>query len=366
MKVIHIITDLNEGGAQTILFRLLSEMNESQKHVVISLIGPGHYSNKLKKLGVHFYCLGMNNKSLNIIKIFKLYKILLKEKPTIVQTWMYHCDLIGGILARLIGVRNIFWGVVAFNLDADVMKFTSRLIIKMNIFFSYFIPKKIIYCAKSAEKIHEKIGFDKKKSVCIPIGFEKKNIKTIKPQLENKNIFTIGCIARWDPQKDHANLFNALKVLDKKNIEYKCIFVGIGMDDNNIEIQNLLKNCGVKKEKISFLGYVNDINKIFDIIDIHVLPSAGEAFPNIIGEAMSIGIPCIGTDVGDVSEIISKDGWVVPRGDQHALANAIIEAKEDFSNLISWSNRIKNSQENIRKNYPLNAMISDYNYAWNK
>ena len=175
MKIIHVITDLKQGGAQKILYKIITENNSDSEHIIISLIGSGHYKEILEQLEIRFYTLGMSNKSLNLKKLWKIYKILRLEKPDTVQTWMYHCDLIGGVIARIAGIKNIFWGVVSFNLDSDVMKLTSRMIIRMNSFLSYFIPKKIIYCAVSAEKIHVGRGFDIEKSLHIPLGFEEKD-----------------------------------------------------------------------------------------------------------------------------------------------------------------------------------------------
>jgi hypothetical protein len=131
MKILHIITDLSQGGAQKLLFKLIK--NDTQNsHVVISLMGYGHYKEIFHEMGIVNYALGMNNSLLDLIKVIRLFKLIKKEKPSHVQTWMYHCDLLGGIVAKLAGIKKIYWGVVAYNLDASVMKFRSRLIIKLN------------------------------------------------------------------------------------------------------------------------------------------------------------------------------------------------------------------------------------------
>ena len=164
MKIVHIITDLKQGGAQKILYKLISENNFDSEHIIISLIGSGHYKEILEQLQIRFYTLGMSNKSLNLKELWKIYKILRIENPDVVQTWMYHCDMIGGVIARFAGIKNVFWGIVSFNLSADVMKLSSRIIIKINAALSYIVPSKVIYCAHSSIKVHEDIGFDKKKS----------------------------------------------------------------------------------------------------------------------------------------------------------------------------------------------------------
>ena len=247
MKIVHIITDLKQGGAQKILYKLIDN-NSNNEHVIISLMGSGHYKEILEQLEIKFYTLGMSNKSLNLMKLWTIYKILRLENPDVVQTWMYHCDMIGGVIARIAGIKNIFWGVVSYNLSAAVMKLSSRIIIKINAALSYIVPSKIVYCANSSIKVHEDIGFDKNKSVFIPIGFEVKNIVNKKHKDRKNNTFTVGCIARWDPQKDHRNLLTALKILDDDHINYKCMLASIGMEDNNKELAELISEVGVDKK----------------------------------------------------------------------------------------------------------------------
>ena len=165
----------------------------------------------------------------------------------------------------------------------------------------------------------------KKKSIFIPIGFnisENFNIKSSKQE----DIFTIGCVARWDRQKNHRNLLEALKILDDKEINYHCLMASIGIDDTNPELKQVIDEVGNNRDKLSLLGYVDDINDIFSKIDLNILPSSGEAFPNIIAESMAKGILCVGTDVGDIADIIGEYGWIVPKKDPNALANAIVIA----------------------------------------
>ena len=362
-KILHIITDLKEGGAQKILLKIVSDKKSTQEHVVISLIGIGNYKNKLSNLNIRYYFLNMSNKRLNILKILKLHNIIKKEKPDAIQTWMYHCDLIGGLIARTLGIKKIFWGVVSFNLGADVMSLKSRIVVKINSLLSHFIPHKIIYCADSSRIVHEKIGFNKKKSVFIPIGFESKENRYQNIFIPQK-IFTIGCIARWDPQKDHKNLLMALKILDDKNIAYKCKFIGLGMDEDNHVLSKLIDKTGVNSENLELLGYVENIDREIISIDLTVLSSAGEAFPNIIGEAMSMGIICVGTDVGDIKQIINKNGWTVPKRNHKKLAEALIIAAKEYQNFVEWKLMSERSQKHIRENYPLNLMVKKYYQTW--
>ncbi|MGZ8105975.1 hypothetical protein ACXU9T_11220 [Proteus mirabilis] len=104
-KIIHIITGLNNGGAEGVLYRLC-KYDLANDHVVISLTTDGKYGSMLRDINVNVICLHLKSFSSTLPSLIKLYKIIKKEKPYIVQTWMYHADLIGGIIAKLAGVKK--------------------------------------------------------------------------------------------------------------------------------------------------------------------------------------------------------------------------------------------------------------------
>ena len=318
---------------------------------------------RLKKEKIKFF-LGHSKKNLKDATIVVISSAIKNTNPDVVHTWMPHSDLIGGIIAKIAGVKYILWEVVASNLDSDVMNFTSRMIVKLNAYLSGILPNKIIYCAKSAIQVHEQKGFKKEKSIFIPIGFnisENSNIKSS----NQEDIFTIGCVARWDRQKNHRNLLEALKILDDKEINYHCLMASIGIDDTNPELKQVIDEVGNNRDKLSLLGYIDDINDIFSKIDLNILPSSGEAFPNIIAESMAKGILCVGTDVGDIADIIGEYGWIVPKKDPNALANAIVIAISEFKN-PSWSKKSEGAKQQIKLNYPLQKMINSYHDVWDK
>ena len=95
------------------------------------------------------------------------------------------------------------------------------------------------------------------------------------------------------------------------------------------------------------------------------MSSAGEAFPNVLAESMACGTPCITTDVGDASQIVSDLGWVVPPKNNEALALAIKEAIELFyKDKAEWNKRKKRSTQHILDKYKLNQMVNNFNKVW--
>ena len=147
---------------------------------------------------------------------------------------------------------------------------------------------------------------------------------------KNKKIPLLGSVARFHPQKDHKNLFQALNLLKINKIFFKCVLVGHKINAKNKLLIKMIKKFNLSKEVI-LLGPKRNINQIMNVIDIHILASEyGEAFPNVVAEAMACGTPCVVTDVGDSSLIVGKTGWIVRPSDSKGLAYSI---KKQLKNL---------------------------------
>ena len=178
MKVVHIITGLGDGGAEHTLFKICKYDNIYNEHIVISLTGIGKYSKLLNKLGVKVFYL--NIKFFSLHKFFTLIKLLKSQNPDVVQTWLAHADLLGGIAARLIGIKNIVWNLRYSNFKIGKAKLTTILIIKFLAQLSSIIPRLIIINSNKAKKIFLNQGFCKKKLRFIPNGFDLSILKPLK------------------------------------------------------------------------------------------------------------------------------------------------------------------------------------------
>lgn len=371
--VLHIITGLGDGGAEGVLARLCSHEN-SFKHVVISFMDGGKYGSILNESGVEVYCLNMKQGVVSIKPLFRLFKLIKKVNPDLVQTWMYHADLIGGVLARLAGVRHVFWGVRNSTLVPSVSKRSTIFISKLCAKLSHFIPSKIICCAYDALSVHKNIGYNNDKLVVIQNGYDLKKFKLdrearlrVREELKiRKGEFLIGTVGRYDPQKDHLNLLKSLKILLKKNINFKCILVGKGLTSSNtvlLEDINRLK----LNNNIILGGIRSDIPAIMNALDLHILPSAyGEGFPNVVAEAMACGTPCIATDVGDAREIVLNNDFLVEVKNAHELASKI---EKYYSIYKEDNNKISVLQyeaiEKVVTNYSISKMVKSFEDVWN-
>jgi glycosyltransferase involved in cell wall biosynthesis len=367
MKVVHIITGLGDGGAEHTLFKICKYDNVNN-HVVISLKGPGKYYSLLKRLGIEVYCLNIN---IFFYKFFFLIKLLYTLRPDIVQTWLVHGVLIGGIAARLAGIKNILWNIRYSNFEIKKAKLTTILIVKILIKLSYVIPQSIVVVSKKAKKIYERSGYDKKKLILIPNGYDLLILKPSKLQKRffkkkykiKKSTLVIGNIARHDPKKDHLNLLNSLSIVRSKNINFICILAGSNIDRNNISLVTKIKELKLSNY-VKLIGQKDNIIEIMNGLDIYIQSSSyGEGFPNVVAEAMACGVSCVVTDVGDAAFIVGKTGVVVPPNNSIQLANALEKTIRKIGTK-DLKNKSYKSRLRIKENFDIIKMIKLYNKSW--
>jgi len=370
MKIFNIITGLNNGGAEAILYRLCVH-DISYKHTVISLMDEGKYGSLLKEAGVAVYCLNMPAGRVTLSGLYKLFKLIRKFKPNVVQTWMHHADLIGGVIARLAGIKNVFWNIRSTPLEVKRSKYSTILIIKLCAQLSKIIPKGIVCCAKKALEVHGSIGFETSKMTVIANGYDLSKLCVIpnsQAQLKKElgDIFPlIGMVGRFDPQKEHFDLLDAFTIIKKKGTPHKLVLVGCEINTSNITLIDKIELLGLKDE-VLLLDERTDITVIMNSLDLHVLSSSfGEGFPNVLAEAMACSTPCVTTDVGDAAFIVGDTGWVVPPKNPQALADAILIAlNEKKADPIKWARRKADCRKRIIDNFSIQNMVKKYHYVW--
>jgi glycosyltransferase involved in cell wall biosynthesis len=262
-----------------------------------------------------------------------MLKILQTDKPQIVQTWMYHADLLGGICAKLAGRQPIIWNIRHSDLNASVDKKTTIMTAKMCARLSRFLPNYIVCCSETAKSIHEKLGYDPSKIIVIPNGFD---INDFRPDNDARhrlraeigigdNKILIGLVGRYHPQKDHNNFIQAAAELSTKVTGVEYLLCGSDIDWQNDELVQSIEKAGMR-EVFHLLGVRHDITSVTASLDIATSASScGEGFPNTIGEAMACGVPCVVTDVGDSAMIVGSAGTVVTPNHPSELSSAWLE-----------------------------------------
>ncbi|SFU57912.1 Glycosyltransferase involved in cell wall bisynthesis [Nitrosomonas eutropha] len=369
MNVMHIITDLNDGGAEAVLYRLC-DSDKIVKHHVVSLMNEGKYGALLRDAGVQVFCLNMPRGRITPGGLWRLWQLLRQIHPQVVQTWMYHADLIGGVIARLAGVKQVFWGIRHSTLDTEKSRRSTIWVARLCARISSRIPSTIICCAQKALEVHRDLGYAVDKLRVIPNGYDLVRFRVdgdARAQLRAEwgvgNRWLLGMVGRFDPLKDHKNLLNALAVIKNQGVDFGCVLAGRDLDRNNAQLMTWLAEHNLTSE-VRLLGQRTDIPDVMNALDVHVLSSSSEAFPNVVAEAMACGTPAVVTDVGDAAVIVGEVGWVVPPKDPEALADALLRAHAAMQSGVAWQARCIAARGRVQDHFSLERMIESYHLVW--
>ncbi len=371
MNITHITTGLNDGGAEAVLYRLVCHDGPARHHV-ISLMDEGKYGPLLREAGAQVTCLNMPRGGLTLRGLWRLWRVLRAGRPDVVQTWMYHGDLVGGGIARLAGVPRICWGIHHTTLEPGKSSRSTIWIARINARLSRWVPQAIVCCAERAREVHAALGYAAEKMVVIPNGYDLERFKPDRGARERlrrdwgvaDDLFLIGMVGRFDPQKDHANLISALGEFKRAGGQFRCVLVGKDLTQDNAAINAWIAEQDLAHHVLQ-LGQRNDIPAVMNALDVHVLSSAyGEAFPNVLAEAMACGTPCVSTDVGDAALIVGDTGWVVPPRNPQALADGLGAAFQAKAQATAWAARQRAVRQRVVDHFSIQKMTSAYQSVW--
>lgn len=361
IKILHVITGLNLGGAETMLYKLLSNMDTNQfSNVVISMTDEGVYGEKIRKLGIQVYCLNFK-KGISFFKPFLIYKkIITHEQPNIVQSWMYHANVFTTLSKPFVFKHKLVHNVRAGLSSFKHFKLLTKLIIYINGILSRF-SSAVINNSKISQLQHHSLGFDKSKDCYIPNGFDPKSFH---PNFNKRNMFnkvqglsdnfkTIGLLARFHPVKNHEGfLIVASKLILRTQINFRFLLAGSNCDENNKLLVDLIKKYNLCDHVILF-GEVDSFEFLTQL-DVFLLTSLSENFPNVVGEAMFCGIPPVVTNVGDCQAIVQEYGFVAQSKDYEELYNCCISAlncnKKQKEQMVSY----------VRTKYSIDSITTQY------
>ena len=262
--------------------------------------------------------------------LIRLTRLLRSLRPDVVQTWLYHADLIGGLAAKLAGGVPVAWGLHLGNLAPELNKRSTLMTARACARLSGVLPKAIVCCAEATKASHTEIGYRTDRMVVIPNGFD---LNQFRPDAVARNrirqelsvaadAVLVGLVARLDPQKDHKTFVQAAGLLASFRPDVRFLLCGAGVTWDNQHLASWIEAAGLR-DRVHLLGRRDDMAAVQAALDISCSSSRGEAFPLAVGEAMAAGIPCVVTDVGDSAVIVGDTGRVVPAGDPAAMAAAM-------------------------------------------
>lgn len=369
LAVMHVITSLDVGGAETMLAQLVSRDSAgSISHRVVSLKRGGALRAGLDEKGIPVRGLDVRGNVGALGGLLRLAGLIKTTRPAVVHSWLYHADLLATLALALSGRRKatrLVWGIRCSDMDVRRYARSTRYTLKLLRFLSS--RTDLVLCNSEAGRAaHERLGYRPPRWRVVPNGLDLERFRPLSDEraairadlgLSDEN-FVVGMCARVDPMKDHENFVKASAIFAEAAPEARFVLIGAGTDEPGAALDRAIAASGIGSRFVR-LGPRRDICRLHAVLDIATLSSAfGEGFPNVLAEAMACGVPCVTTDVGDSAAIVGDSGLVVPPRNPAKLAAAWERLRSEGND--SRAARGAAARQRVADRYALAAMIEAY------
>lgn len=335
-KVVFLIRDLNYGGAQKQLVTLVKSLDKQHFNVsVMHFYSSGILLQDLTDSGIATICLE-KQKRWDVFGFFwRLFQQLKYLKPDVLHGYLAESNLVTILLKLFFPSTHIIWGMRASNVPLNSYGWLGRLLFQLESILSP-LTDAIVVNSQAGKDYYLSQGFAADKMVVIPNGIDTERFK---PDAEAgakvraewgiaEDKILIGLVGRIHPMKDHPTFLRAAALLCQERQDVRFVGVGTGAENYAQKLYRLTEDLGIS-ERVIWAGERADMPAVQNALDIACSSSGyGEGFPNVIGEAMACGVPCLVTNVGDSAAIVGDTGVVVPAQNPEALKigmNSLIE-----------------------------------------
>lgn len=363
VKVLHLIPSLGIGGAERALISLVTRLDsEHFESVVVSMTTDMPLSPVLDAAGIRYRTLGMSRGRIAPGAVLEFRRLLRLERPAILQTWLYHADLLGlAATATLAAAPILCWNVRCSNMDLQKYRPLTRRVLALLARFSRR-PAAVVVNSEAGQLHHAALGYRPRNWVLIPNGFDTQRfVPDLSARRAVRSEFGIaadaplfGMMGRLDPMKGHSVLLDAAVHILTRLPLARFLLVG-----TNVPL--LAKEVAARAlmDAVVLSAQRDDMPRLMAALDVGCLASAfGEGFPNVLGETMSCGIPCVTTDVGDAARIVGETGIVVPPQQPGLLADALVALWQDGA--AAREARGEAARMRIVQHYSLEKTVSRY------
>jgi len=369
IRVLHLANSLNTGGAEMQLLRLNIELKNKHSGTIdsriVTLLPDGPLAFIAREAGVQVSSLGLSRGSVNPLAPVRLWRMIRDFRPHILQTWLYHSDLLGFVAGKLARVPTIAWYLQCSNMDLAQYSRLTWLTVKVNSFLSRWLDL-LISQSQAASDHHLRLGYRPRHALLLPTGVDPDVFRPdpeAGPALRRELGLSmetplLAVVARFDAMKGHDVFLRAAALVRRQIPRAEFLFCGDGMEPGNHPLDPLVRELGLG-QAVHFLGRRTDTPRILAGIDALCVSSLfGEGMPNVILESMSCGTPCISTDVGDAARLLEGIVPAVPPGDPEALGRALtdflllpVERKRELGQAV---------RERVLREYSLKAMAERF------
>ena len=330
MKVLFIITTLDVGGAEKVLLDMLRySVNRGVEARVFCLSAPGVLVADIMKLGIGVECFNLRAQPWNLRLFWRMRAAGRRWQPEVVHAWMYHACFAATILHSWWGRPRLLWSIHNTHVGRRDLGLATMMLTRVLALLSGR-PQGIAYVSQAAQRVHEKLGYRPDKSHWLPNGFDTGRFKPgpdgagtgLRAELGLSDLVpVVGLVSRDGPQKNIDDFFRAATLLAQERPDVHFVCCGMGLDAANRRLQPWLAGL---QGRLHLLGVRRDMPRLYAALTVLLLPSSGESLPNVIGEAMSCGVPCVCTDTGDCAALVGPGGIIVQPLQPAALARACL------------------------------------------
>lgn len=364
--ILNVITGLGRGGAEMMLLRLVPLLREAGlPSRVVSLQDGGEVGHLLKERGIEVKGLGMIRSRPSWSGLRALVRDIAHTRPALIQGWMYHGNVAATVAAKLARYTGpICWNVRHSAYPGQREKPLTRLLLRTGAWISPRVDA-IVYCSAPSARQHRRIGYTPRRETIIPNGFhtglfrpDRAARAATRAALEaGGKTPLIGLVGRWHPLKDQTTFLRAAALVRQSYPRARFVLAGRGLETGNAELMRAIDEAGVG-DAVHLLGERRDVPALLAGLDLFCLSSVSESFPNVVGEAMACGVPCVVTNVGETGEIVGDTGVVVPARDPRALADGLVKLlKEDAQSRRRRGERARNR---IVARYSMDIVLDRY------
>lgn len=329
MKVLLLARALEYGGTQRQIVMLAKGLKTSEIDVAVAVFYPGGvFEEDLTSAGVRVISLDKRGRWDIAGFLRRTLSVINEERPDVLYGFLDGPNVVVGLVKLMKPSLRVVMGVRASEAVWSRNDLLSKLTFRLCGLLSRFVDL-ISFNSVAGMRFHASRGYPIRKSTVIPNGVSGERFYPDKAAGEawrreigiRQDAVAIGIVGRLDPMKDHATFLEAAAIAARKDHRLVFLCIGGGPSSYRRKLETTVDTLDLR-DKVIWIASVDDMNRVYNGLDIVTLTSLGEGFPNVVAEAMACGTPCVVTDVGDAESIVGDVGMVVPVKDPRAVASA--------------------------------------------